>query len=210
MVMPIYYTKEANILYRRRDGNPDRLPDQVLWREGWRGLPGSATVSADSYPKPSRRGTIDGGGDPSLWLKISRVTEEKAREVAEGRGLTLRGWGVAEEEDTNDDKAPASNFDAEHDFILNNSEADQWIGEQAVKRAMGRGMDRAKAERLYAYKKPLPEPTVEDLNRIANEITLGLAPARKDTPKEAKARAKMTVEIEDAKERGMIIQPVRE
>lgn len=89
---PIYYVKEADILYRRKDGDPDGLPDEVLWREGWRGLPGSATVSADSYPKPSRRGTIDGGADPTLWLKISRVTEEKAREVAAARGLTQSGW----------------------------------------------------------------------------------------------------------------------
>jgi hypothetical protein len=89
---PIYYVKEFNVLYRRRDGNPNQLPDQQLKSDGWRPIIGAATISADSYPKPSRRGSIDGGPDPLLWTKIWVVSEEEARDVAARRRLPLSGW----------------------------------------------------------------------------------------------------------------------
>ena len=91
---PVYYEKEGDILYRRRDGNKDLLPDEVLHRAGWVPLVGQLTVSPDAHPKPSRRGGIDGSADPTLWFKISQITEDEAREIVRTRrpALPLDGW----------------------------------------------------------------------------------------------------------------------
>ena len=50
---PIYYVKEDDILYRARDGAVSNLPNEVLWRSGWRPLLGQFSV-----------GSIPGGGKP--------------------------------------------------------------------------------------------------------------------------------------------------
>lgn len=92
MAKPIYYVKETDVLYRRRDGDRRFLPDEVLGFNKWKPIIGPLTVSPDAYPKPSRRGGIDGSPDPTLWTKISEITEEEARQLATERGFTQEGW----------------------------------------------------------------------------------------------------------------------
>ena len=100
--------------------------------------------------------------------------------------------------------------DAEHEEILKNPEADRALADRAIQRAISRGLDKATARKLYAYREPEPQPDVKTLNRIAAEITNGTPPARPDTELEAAIRKRMTREIEEAKERGMIIELVSE
>jgi hypothetical protein len=92
MATPIYFVREGNALYRRSDGNPDLLPDEVLWRSGWNTIIGPLTVSPASYPRPSRVGGPDGGADPLLGTMISVIPESEAREIAIRRELPTEGW----------------------------------------------------------------------------------------------------------------------
>lgn len=93
MAGPIYYVKDGDVLYRRKDGKERFLPDEVLWDSGWRPLIGSLTISADAYPKPSQRGGVGNDPDPSLWIRLSLITEKEAKEIAAKRGdLPTEGW----------------------------------------------------------------------------------------------------------------------
>jgi len=47
---PLYYLKESDILYRREDGDPVRMPDQVLWPTGWAPLIGQLSISPYAHP----------------------------------------------------------------------------------------------------------------------------------------------------------------
>ena len=94
MAEPVYYLKETDILYRRADGDPQRLPDEVLWSSGWNPIIGGISISADAYPKPSRRGTISGGLDSAIGPMLTRITIEEARGIAMDRGLPTEGWEV--------------------------------------------------------------------------------------------------------------------
>lgn len=97
--------------------------------------------------------------------------------------------------------------DAEHELILDNPDADRWIAEQAVKRAMADGMSREQAERLYGYREsPKEDLGIEDYNRITKEIVLGLAPAVPDGPEAAEFRRKVTKEVEEARAKGLMIE----
>ena len=89
---PIYYLKDGDVLYRRKDGKDRFLPDEVLGRSGWRPLIGSLTISADAYPKPSQRGGVGNDPDPSLWIRLSLITEKEAKEIATKRNLPTEGW----------------------------------------------------------------------------------------------------------------------
>lgn len=83
----LYYVRGADdALYRRVDGDPSQLPDEVLTMSGWMRLHPQLTVSATAYPRPSRRGTVDGGGDPALWTELSHATPEEAQRWAEENG----------------------------------------------------------------------------------------------------------------------------
>ncbi len=96
--------------------------------------------------------------------------------------------------------------DAEHELILDNPEADKFIAEQAVKRAMASGISREDAERMYGYRPPPDEDIgIEDYNRITKEVVLGLAPAQPDGPEAAEFRVKVTKEVEEAKANGLVI-----
>lgn len=89
--MTKYYVKEADILYRGPDDEP--LPTEVLWPTGWRPVIGSATVSADSFPRPTSRGTADGGADPLMLTQLEEISITEARDIARRRGdLPTQGW----------------------------------------------------------------------------------------------------------------------
>jgi hypothetical protein len=144
---PVYYVKEDDILYRVRWGKCGDLPDEVLWRIGWRPIIGCLTVSRDEIPGGGRPGGPNNQADPLLMTKLSVVTKAEAQEIARKRGLPTRGWdpqppGVETREsiELNDE---------EHELILDNPEADAYIAEQAVRRAIARGMDPELAESLY-------------------------------------------------------------
>lgn len=46
---PIYYIKKWDALYRRSDGNPKILPNEVLHRSGWQPVIGALTVSVAAW-----------------------------------------------------------------------------------------------------------------------------------------------------------------
>jgi hypothetical protein len=102
--------------------------------------------------------------------------------------------------------------DEEHELILDNPEADKFIAEQAVARAVAGGMDRAEAEKLYGYK-PRPAPLdTEDMNRIAKEVILNVPPAREDTEAMAEFRRNVTDDVARQREKdpNTIFELVRE
>ena len=92
MARPIYYQKETDpILYRRSDGEPGRLPDEILGDAGWVPIVGRLSVSAETFPAPSSRGSADGGADPKLWVQIDEVTQEEAIAIARSVGVQITG-----------------------------------------------------------------------------------------------------------------------
>ena len=144
---PVYYVKESDILYRVRHGKSGDLPDEVLWRSGWRPILGCLTVSRAEIPGGGTPGGPNNQADPLLMTKLSVITKAEAQEIARERGLPTEGWdpeppGVGNREliELNDE---------EHELILDNPEADAYIAEQAVRRAVAGGMDPEVAERLY-------------------------------------------------------------
>ena len=144
---PVYYVKEDDILYRVRWGKCGDLPDEVLWHSGWRPILGCLTVSRAEIPGGGRPGGPNNQADPLLMTKLSVVTKAEAQEIARKRGLPTEGW---------DPEPPAVEKrdlielnDEEHELILDNPEADAYIAEQAVRRAVAGGMDPEMAERLY-------------------------------------------------------------
>ncbi len=144
---PVYYVKESDILYRVRNGKSGDLPDEVLWHSGWRPILGCLTVSRAEIPGGGTPGGPNNQADPLLMTKLSVITKAEAQEIARERGLPTEGWdpeppGVGRRElvELNDE---------EHELILDNPEADAYIAEQAVRRAIASGMDPEMAERLY-------------------------------------------------------------
>jgi hypothetical protein len=152
---PVYYVKEDNILYRVRNGKSGDLPDQVLWRSGWRPILGCLTVSRAEIPGGGRPGGPNNQADPLLMTKVSEITKAEAQEIARKRGLPTQGWDPepisAKETDRERERVELN--DEEHELILDNPEADAYIAEQAVRRAIEGGMDPGMAERLYRPKK---------------------------------------------------------
>ena len=144
---PVYYVKEDDILYRARIGKVGDLPDEVLWRSGWRPILGCLTVSPDDIPGGGRPGGPNNQADPLLMTKLSVVTKAEAQEIARKRGLPTEGWDP-EPPDVGTRELIELN-DEEHELILDNPEADTFIAEQAVRRAVAGGMDPELAERLY-------------------------------------------------------------
>ena len=90
MAPPIYYQKETDpILFRRSDGDPGRLPDEILGSAGWEPVVGRLSVSAEAFPRPTRRGSLDGGADPKLWVQIDTITLEEAVRIARSVGVQI-------------------------------------------------------------------------------------------------------------------------
>ena len=147
---PIYYVKEDDILYRVRNGKVGDLPDEILWRSGWRPILGCLTVSRDEIPGGGRPGGPNNQADPLLMTKLSVVTKAEAQEIARQRGLPTKSWDP-EPHGTGKRELVELN-DEEHELILDNPEADAYIAEQAVRRAIASGMDPDLAERLYRPK----------------------------------------------------------
>lgn len=87
---PIYYVKEDDILYRRRDGATGTLPDEVLWRSGWRPLLGQFSVG--SIPGGGKPGGVNNQADPLIMTMISRIVKSEAQEIAVKRGLPTENW----------------------------------------------------------------------------------------------------------------------
>jgi hypothetical protein len=148
---PVYYVKEDDILYRVRNGKVGDLPDEVLWRSGWRPILGCLTVSRAEIPGGGRPGGPNNQADPLLMTKLSVVTKAQAQEIARKRGLPTEGWDPQPPKaDRGDERRPGIELnDEEHELILDNPEADAYIAEQAVRRAIADGMDPELAERLY-------------------------------------------------------------
>ena len=144
---PVYYVKEDDILYRVREGKSGDLPDEVLWHAGWRPIIGCLTVSRDEIPGGGTPGGPNNQADPLLMTKLSVVTKAEAQEIARKRGLPTEGWDP-EPPDVGTRELIELN-DEEHELILDNPEADAYIAEQAVRRAVAGGMDPEMAERLY-------------------------------------------------------------
>jgi hypothetical protein len=144
---PVYYVKEDDILYRARIGKVGDLPDEVLWRSGWRPILGCLTVSRDEIPGGGRPGGPNNQADPLLMTKLSVVTKAEAQEIARKRGLPTEGWDP-EPTDVGTRELIELN-DEEHELILDNPQADAFIAEQAVRRAVAGGMDPEMAESLY-------------------------------------------------------------
>ena len=87
---PIYYQKETDpILFRRPDGDEGRLPDEILGSTGWEPVVGRLSVSAETFPAPSRRGSADGAADPKLWLQIEEITQGEAVAIALSVGVQI-------------------------------------------------------------------------------------------------------------------------
>ena len=144
---PVYYVKEDDILYRVREGKSGDLPDEVLWHAGWRPIIGCLTVSRDEIPGGGTPGGPNNQADPLLMTKLSVVTKAEAQEIARKRGLPTEGWDP-EPPDVGNRELIELN-DEEHELILDNPEADAYIAEQAVRRAVAGGMDPEMAESLY-------------------------------------------------------------
>ena len=88
---PVYYVKESDILYRVEHGKSGDLPDEVLWRSGWRPILGCLTVSRAEIPE-GRPGGPNNQADPLLMTKLSVITKAEAQEIARERGLPTDGW----------------------------------------------------------------------------------------------------------------------
>jgi hypothetical protein len=151
---PVYYVKEDDILYRVRDRSTGKLPDEVLWHSGWRPILGCLTVSRDEIPGGGTPGGPNNQADPLLMTKISEITKSEAQEIARKRGLPTEGWDPGPPRDgTRDERRRNIELnDEEHELILDNPEADAFIAEQAVRRAIERGVSPEMAERLYRSK----------------------------------------------------------
>jgi len=100
--------------------------------------------------------------------------------------------------------------DEEHELMLDNPEADAWIGEEAVKKCMADGYSRELCERLYRPKPVEKAMDTGTLNRITKEVIAGAPPATPDTPQMAELRKELEVEVAQAKKDNIIIDMVPE
>lgn len=100
--------------------------------------------------------------------------------------------------------------DEEHELILDNPEAEAFNAEQSIQWALARGWTRERAERAFLPKKREPAFDTSVLNRITNEVVMGLPPAVEDTPGMAELREKIAVDVAKAKEEGLVIDLVKE
>jgi hypothetical protein len=152
---PVYYVKEDDILYRVRNGKSGDLPDEVLWRSGWRPILGCLTVSRTEIPGGGRPGGPNNQADPLLMTKVSEITKAEALEIARKRGLPTKGWDPepisAKETDRERERVELN--DEEHELILDNPEADAFCAEQSIRWALERGWSREWAESMYRPKK---------------------------------------------------------
>ena len=85
-----YLLRYDDVLYRASNG--DILPDEQLTADGWQPVIGSATISADAFPKPSRRGGVGGAVDPLMLTQLDEISVEEARVIAIENGLPAAGW----------------------------------------------------------------------------------------------------------------------
>jgi hypothetical protein len=91
MAHPIYYDLDGNSICRRRDGNPQLLPDEILWPSGWRRLFARAVVSSDRY---AERTTTNRSPHPAMWKIMTRIEEPDAHLLAFRLGLPTAGWST--------------------------------------------------------------------------------------------------------------------